>query len=102
MNIAEEQLNSVIKISLFIGGIFLVDILFRKTNVWLQRRGAYFFNKLQTQEAAFGILFISTILVSVIAQEVIGLHFIIGTFFSGLDSIQGNYQKGKFRDEFTE
>ena len=84
MNIAGELINSIIKISLFIGGIFLVDILFRKTNVWLQRRGAYFFDKLHTKEAAFGILLISTILVSVIAQEVIGLHFIIGTFFSGL------------------
>src|ERR1044071_2959647 len=84
VNIAEQLTNSIIKISLFIGGIFLVDILFRKTNVWLQRRGAYFFDKLHTKEAAFGILLISTILVSVIAQEVIGLHFIIGTFFSGL------------------
>ncbi len=84
VNIAEQITNSVIKISLFIGGIFLVDILFRKTNVWLQRRAAYFFDKLHTKEAAFGILLISTILVSVIAQEVIGLHFIIGTFFSGL------------------
>ena len=84
VNIAGELINSIIKISLFIGGIFLVDILFRKTNVWLQRRGAYFFDKLHTKEAAFGILLISTILVSVIAQEVIGLHFIIGTFFSGL------------------
>jgi Kef-type K+ transport system membrane component KefB len=84
VNIAEQLLNSIIKISLFIGGIFLVDVLFRKTNVWLQRRAAYFFDKLHTKEAAFGILLISTILVSVIAQEVIGLHFIIGTFFSGL------------------
>jgi Kef-type K+ transport system membrane component KefB len=84
VNIAEQLMNSIIKISLFIGGIFLVDVLFRKTNVWLQRRAAYFFDKLHTKEAAFGILLISTILVSVIAQEVIGLHFIIGTFFSGL------------------
>jgi Kef-type K+ transport system membrane component KefB len=84
VNIAEQLLNSIIKISLFIGGIFLVDVLFRKTNVWLQRRAAYFFDKLHTKEAAFGILLISTILVSVIAQEVIVLHFIIGTFFSGL------------------
>lgn len=83
-NIMETTINSVIKILLFIGGIFLVDILFRKANVWLQRRGAYFFEKLHTKEAAFGILLISTILVSVIAQVVIGLHFIIGTFFSGL------------------
>jgi Kef-type K+ transport system membrane component KefB len=84
VSIAEQLTNSIIKISLFIGGIFLVDVLFRKTNVWLQRRAAYFFDKLHTKEAAFGILLISTILVSVIAQEVIGLHFIIGTFFSGL------------------
>jgi Kef-type K+ transport system membrane component KefB len=84
VNIMEQTINTIIKISLFIGAIFLVDILFRKANLWLQRRGAYFFEKLQTKEAAFGILLISTILVSVIAQVVIGLHFIIGTFFSGL------------------
>ena len=84
VNIMETTRNSGIKISLFIGGIFLVDILFRKANVWFQRRGTYFFEKLHTKEAAFGILLISTILVSVIAQVVIGLHFIIGTFFSGL------------------
>lgn len=84
VNIMETTINSVIKISLFIGGIFLVDILFRKASVWFQRRGTYFFEKLHTKEAAFGILLISTILVSVIAQVVIGLHFIIGTFFSGL------------------
>lgn len=84
VNIMETTINSVIKILLFIGGIFLVDILFRKANVWLQRRGTYFFEKLHTKEAAFGILLISTILVSVIAQVVIGLHFLIGTFFSGL------------------
>jgi Kef-type K+ transport system membrane component KefB len=84
VNIMETTINSVIKISLFIGGIFLVDVLFRKANVWFQRRGTYFFEKLHTKEAAFGILLTSTILVSVIAQVVIGLHFIIGTFFSGL------------------
>lgn len=84
VNITETMINSVIKILLFIGGIFLIDILFRKANTWFQRRGAYFFEKLHTKEAAFGILLISTILVSVVAQVVIGLHFIIGTFFSGL------------------
>lgn len=84
VNVTETMVNSVIKILLFIGGIFLIDILFRKANVWFQRRGTYFFEKLHTKEAAFGILLISTILVSVIAQVVIGLHFIIGTFFSGL------------------
>jgi Kef-type K+ transport system membrane component KefB len=84
VNVTETMVNSVIKILLFIGGIFLIDILFRKANVWFQRRGTYFFEKLHTKEAAFGILLISTILVSVVAQVVIGLHFIIGTFFSGL------------------
>ena len=84
VNITETMINSVIKILLFIGGIFLIDILFRKANAWFQRRGTYFFEKLHTKEAAFGILLISTILVSVVAQVVIGLHFIIGTFFSGL------------------
>ncbi len=84
VNILDEITNSVIKILLFIGGIFLIDILFRKANIWLQNRGRYFFEKLHTREAAFGILLISTILVSVVAQEVIGLHFIIGTFFAGL------------------
>jgi Na+:H+ antiporter len=82
INITETLINSVIKILLFIGGIFLIDILFRKANTWFQRRGTYFFEKLHTKEAAFGILLISTILVSVVAPVVIGLHFI--TFFSGL------------------
>jgi Kef-type K+ transport system membrane component KefB len=74
---------SVIRIASFIAGIFLVDILFRKTSNWLPDRIAPLFEKLQTKEAAFSILLITTILVSLIAQE-IGLHFIIGTFFSGL------------------
>jgi Kef-type K+ transport system membrane component KefB len=76
--------DSIIKIGAFIGGIFLVDILFRKSSNWLPVRVAPFFQKLQTKEAAFGILLISTIIISLIAQSVIGLHFIIGTFFSGL------------------
>lgn len=76
--------DSLVKIGAFIGGIFLVDILFRKSSHWLPTRVAPFFQKLQTKEAAFGILLISTIIISLIAQSVIGLHFIIGTFFSGL------------------
>ncbi|HXV45820.1 MAG TPA: cation:proton antiporter [Nitrososphaera sp.] len=72
------------KIAAFLGGIFLFDILFRKTAAWLPSRVEPFFNKyLQTKEAAFGILLITTIAISLIAQD-IGLHFIIGTFFSGL------------------
>ncbi len=72
------------KIAAFLGGIFLFDILFRKSASWLPSKVEPFFQKyLQTKEAAFGILLITTIAISLIAQD-IGLHFIIGTFFSGL------------------
>jgi Kef-type K+ transport system membrane component KefB len=76
-------LSSGVKIAAFLGGIFMFDILFRKTAGWLPSRVEPFFKKLRTKEAAFGILLITTITVSLIAQD-IGLHFIIGTFFSGL------------------
>src|SRR4029079_7717291 len=63
---------------------FIFDILFRKSSSWLPRKLEPFFQKyLKTKEAAFGILLITTIAISLIAQD-IGLHFIIGTFFSGL------------------
>lgn len=75
--------SSGIKIAAFLGGIFLFDILFRKTASWLPNRVEPFFQRLQTKEAAFGILLITTIAISLIAQD-IGLHFVIGTFFSGL------------------
>jgi Kef-type K+ transport system membrane component KefB len=72
------------KIAAFLGGIFLFDMLFRKTASWLPSRVEPFFKKyLQTKEAAFSILLITTIAMSLIAQD-IGLHFVIGTFFSGL------------------
>jgi Kef-type K+ transport system membrane component KefB len=74
---------SGVKIAAFLGGIFLFDILFRKSADWLPHRIEPFFKKLQTKEASFGILLITTIAISLIAQD-IGLHFIIGTFFSGL------------------
>jgi Na+:H+ antiporter len=78
-----DLLSSGVKIAAFLGGIFLFDILFRKTAGWLPSRVESYVKKLQTKEAAFGILLITTITVSLIAQEV-GLHFVIGTFFSGL------------------
>lgn len=71
------------KIAAFLAGIFIFDILLRGTSHWLPARVEPFFKKLQTKEAAFGLLLIMTIAISLIAQE-IGLHFIIGTFFSGL------------------
>lgn len=75
--------SSGIKIAAFLAGIFLFDILFRKTASWLPHRVEPFFKRLQTKEAAFGVLLITTIAISLIAQD-IGLHFVIGTFFSGL------------------
>lgn len=75
--------SSGAKIAAFLGGIFLFDILFRKTAGWLPSRVEPFFKTLQTKEAAFGILLMTTITISLIAQD-IGLHFVIGTFFSGL------------------
>jgi Kef-type K+ transport system membrane component KefB len=74
---------SVINIGSFIGGIFMIDLLFRKTSHWLPKKIAPLFSKMKTKEAAFGMLLITTITISLIAKEV-GLHFIIGTFFSGL------------------
>jgi Kef-type K+ transport system membrane component KefB len=74
---------SAINIGSFIAGIFIIDLLFRKTSHWLPKRIAPLFSKMKTKEAAFGILLITTITISLIAQEV-GLHFVIGTFFSGL------------------
>ncbi|MEO9363772.1 MAG: cation:proton antiporter [Nitrososphaera sp.] len=71
------------KIAAFLAGIFLFDLLLRGTSHWLPARVEPYFKKLQTKEAAFGILLITTIAVSLIAQD-IGLHFVIGTFFSGL------------------
>jgi Kef-type K+ transport system membrane component KefB len=74
---------SVINIGSFLGGIFMIDLLFRKTSHWLPKRMAPVFSKMKTKEAAFGMLLITTITISLIAQQA-GLHFIIGTFFSGL------------------
>jgi Kef-type K+ transport system membrane component KefB len=46
------------------------------------------FKRLQRKEAAFGVMLISAIAISLIAQN-IGLHFIIGTFFSDLVIYKG-------------
>jgi Kef-type K+ transport system membrane component KefB len=71
------------KIGAFLAGIFFFDLLLRGTSHWLPAKVEPYFKKLQTKEAAFGILLISTIAISLVAQN-IGLHFVIGTFFSGL------------------
>jgi Kef-type K+ transport system membrane component KefB len=79
---------SVVNMAIFLGGIFAFDILVRKTTGWLRRKVQPFFQNLQTKEAAFGVLLITAIAMSLIAQD-IGLHFIIGTFFSGLIVYKG-------------
>ena len=90
-----DLVASGIKMAAFLGGIFLFDILLRKTAGWLQRKVEPFFKKLQTKEAAFGVLLITTIGISLIAQD-IGLHFIIGTFFSGLVVYKGMIGRQNF------
>lgn len=75
--------SSALMISAFLGGIFAFDFLARRTTHWLPKKVEPFFKGMQTKEAAFGVLLMITIAVSLIAQG-IGLHFIIGTFFAGL------------------
>lgn len=74
---------SIAKIGMFVGGIFLLDFILDKTKHFLPQRASPIFERLKTREAAFGILLISAIGLSLIAEQV-GLHFIIGTFFAGL------------------
>jgi Kef-type K+ transport system membrane component KefB len=79
---------SGINIALFLGGIFLVDMLLRKIGAGVRRKVEPYIKRLQTKEASFGVLLITVIAISLIAQD-IGLHFIIGTFFSGLVIYKG-------------
>jgi Kef-type K+ transport system membrane component KefB len=68
-------------ITVLLGGIFLLDIILRKNAGLLRRKVDPFFNKLQTEQA-FGVLLITAIAISLIAQD-IGLHFVIGTSIPG-------------------
>jgi Kef-type K+ transport system membrane component KefB len=86
---------SGINIAVFLGGIFLLDILLRKIAGGVRRKVEPFIKKLQTKEAAFGVLLITAIAISLIAQD-IGLHFVIGTFFSGLVIYKGRIGRQNF------
>ncbi|MDW0140546.1 MAG: cation:proton antiporter [Nitrososphaeraceae archaeon] len=86
---------SGINIAVFLGGIFLLDMLLRKIAGRLRKKVEPFFKKLQTKEAAFGVLLITAIAISLIAQD-IGLHFVIGTFFSGLVIYKGRIGRQNF------
>jgi Kef-type K+ transport system membrane component KefB len=87
----------IIGIGVFLGEIFLFDILFTssRTMGWLPERIEPFFRVLHTREASFAVVLITTIALSLLAQE-IGLHFIIGTFFAGLVVYKQIIGKGNF------
>jgi Kef-type K+ transport system membrane component KefB len=74
---------SVIKIVAFLGGIFLLIYVLRKTHHWLPGKFSSLVERLQTREIAFGILLVFAFSSSILA-EAVGLHFVIGTFFAGL------------------
>ena len=90
-----DVIVSGINMAVFLGGIFLLDIILRKIAGRLRRKVEPFFKKLQTKEAAFGVLLITAIAISLIAQD-IGLHFVIGTFFSGLVIYKGRIGRENF------
>ena len=58
------------------------------------------FKRLQRKEAAFSVLLIRAIAISLIAQD-IGLHFIIGTFFSDLVIYKGGIGLQDFNRVYT-
>jgi Kef-type K+ transport system membrane component KefB len=94
---------SVFKIAAFLGGVFLLIFILKKTHHWLPQKFAPFFAKLKTREAGFGILLVSALGLSLIA-EAVGLHFVIGTFFAGLlayKEIVGIEYKEKINDVFS-
>jgi Kef-type K+ transport system membrane component KefB len=74
---------STFKIAVFIGGIFLLDIILKKRERWLPTKISSLPDKLKSREAGFGILLISAFGISWIGENV-GLHFAIGSFFAGL------------------
>ncbi len=94
---------SVVKIGAFIGGIFLLDFIIKKT---MHRRPIKFLsqpNIMKSKEIGFGMLLISAFAISLIAEQV-GLHFVIGTFFAGLiiyDQIIGKKNFEKVNRVFT-
>jgi Kef-type K+ transport system membrane component KefB len=94
LNVGDVMVSGI-NMAVFLGGIFLLDIILRKIAGGLRRKVEPFFKKLQTKEAAFGVLLITAIAISLIAQD-IGLHFVIGTFFSGLVVYRGRIGRENF------
>lgn len=75
--------NFVLKIGTFIGGIFVLDLVINKATPQLTNKAKNIFKKLNTREAGFAILLISTVGLAYLSES-IGLHYVIGTFFAGL------------------
>jgi Kef-type K+ transport system membrane component KefB len=94
LNVGDVMVSGI-NMAVFLGGIFLLDIILRKIAGGLRRKVEPFFKKLQTKEAAFGVLLITAIAISLVAQD-IGLHFVIGTFFSGLVIYRGRIGRENF------
>jgi Kef-type K+ transport system membrane component KefB len=94
LNVGDVMVSGI-NMAVFLGGIFLLDVILRKIAGGLRRKVEPFFKKLQTKEAAFGVLLITAIAISLIAQD-IGLHFVIGTFFSGLVIYRGRIGRENF------
>lgn len=90
-----EILFSILKITAFLGGIFLLDMIIKKTKSWLPSKISTVFDKLQTREVGFAVLLITTFSFSVIA-EMVGLHFVIGAFFAGLIVVKDVIGKKNF------
>jgi Kef-type K+ transport system membrane component KefB len=94
---------SIFKIAAFLGGVFLLIFVLKKTQHWLPQKLSPVFAKLKTREAGFGILLISALGLSLIS-EFVGLHFVIGTFFAGLlvyKEIVGVKNVEKINDVFS-
>ena len=61
---------SGLKIAIFLDGIAFLAYIVHKINIWFPQRLEWFFVKAKTREAIFGILVISAITISLLAQYV--------------------------------
>lgn len=71
------------KIALFLGGMFLLDLIIKKAKHVFYPKASRWVGNLQTKEISFAILLIIAFSISILAESV-GLHFVIGAFFAGL------------------
>jgi Kef-type K+ transport system membrane component KefB len=74
---------SGINIAVFLGAYFYSTSYSEKLQADFEEKLSHFLRSCRQRGAAFGVLQIATIAISLIAQD-IGLHFVIDIFFSGL------------------